>query len=248
MGANSGGRESGEEIGASRRMVEECGDADTIWERAGRALLESESRFRSLVEAASDWVWEVDRSGRYIFASSRIRDLLGYAPEELLGKTPFDLMPPSEAARVSALFADVVARLHPFSHLVNVNLHRDGHEVILETCGTPFFDENGDLAGYRGFDRDITARVRAEEELRRKRIQLSEAMELARVVCWQADPVSDTMEVDDAFLDLHGTTVDREGGYRIGREDYVQRFIHPEDRPRFSRSSSNARNPERPTL
>lgn len=214
-------------------MLPEERATDSIWERAGRAVIESESRFRSLVEAASDWVWEIDRNGRYIFASSRIQDLLGYAPEEVLGKTPFDLMPPSEAARVSALFADVVAEPHPFSHLVNVNLHRDGHEVILESCGTPFFDENGDLAGYRGFDRDITARVRDEEDLRRSRIQLSEAMKLAHVVCWQADPVSDTLEVDDAFLALHGTTFDREGGYRIGREDYVQRFLHPEDRPRF---------------
>jgi PAS domain S-box-containing protein len=67
-------------------------------------LVESERRFRDLTESTSDWVWEVDRNAVYTCASPRINDLLGYEPEEVLGKTPFDFLPPEEAKRVAAVF------------------------------------------------------------------------------------------------------------------------------------------------
>lgn len=50
--------------------------------------------------------------------------------------------------------------------LVNVNLHKDGHLVVLETSGVPVFDEAGEFQGYRGVDRDVTERVHAEERER----------------------------------------------------------------------------------
>lgn len=70
------------------------------------ALLENEQRFRVLAEATSDWMWEVDPAGVHTYASPKVRDLLGYDPEEIIGKTPFDLMPPEEASRVRAIFLD----------------------------------------------------------------------------------------------------------------------------------------------
>jgi len=72
----------------------------TEQKRAEEALHESEQRFRSLVETTSDWVWAVDRNGVYIYASPKVKDLLGYEPEDVIGKTPFDLMPAKDAKRV----------------------------------------------------------------------------------------------------------------------------------------------------
>ncbi|MGQ9682402.1 MAG: PAS domain S-box protein [Anaerolineae bacterium] len=135
--------------------------------RAEEALRASEARFRDLVEATSDWVWEVDAEGRYTYASPRVRLLLGYEPEEVVGKTPFDLMHPEEAERVGAIFADICRRGVPFSGLENTNLHKDGRLVILETSGVPVFNDSGDLLGYRGIDRDITVRKQAEIEQER---------------------------------------------------------------------------------
>ena len=132
--------------------------------RAEEALRASEARLRDLVEANSDWVWEVDAEGRYTYASPRVRALLGYEPTEVIGRTPFDLMPPEEAERVGAIFADICRRRVPFSELENTNLHKDGRSVVLETSGVPVFEDNGRLLGYRGIDRDITARKRAEAE------------------------------------------------------------------------------------
>ncbi|GAG01199.1 unnamed protein product, partial [marine sediment metagenome] len=124
--------------------------------RAEEALRQSEDRFRSLVESTSDWIWEVDENGVYTYVSPRVRDILGYEPEEVIGKTPFDLMPPEEAARVGDAFGELAASREPLVALENTNLHKDGHLVVLETSGVPVFDADGTFRGYRGVDRDIT--------------------------------------------------------------------------------------------
>ncbi|MHC4271638.1 MAG: PAS domain-containing protein, partial [Planctomycetota bacterium] len=132
----------------------------------------SEERFRSLVETTSDWIWEVDTNGVYTYVSPKIRDILGYEPEEVLGKTPFDLMPQDEASRISDIFSSIVASQEPFRELENINVHKDGHMVTLETSGNPFFDEMGKLLGYRGIDRDITKRKKTEDALKKSENEL----------------------------------------------------------------------------
>jgi PAS domain S-box-containing protein len=137
--------------------------------QAEEAVRESRARFQGLVETLSDWIWEVDQNGTYTYVSPKVKDLLGYEPEEVLGKTPFDLMPPEEAQRVAGVFGPLLSTQQPLVALENTNLHKDGHLVVLETSGVPFFDAQGQFKGYRGTDRDITARNRAEEELRASR-------------------------------------------------------------------------------
>jgi len=157
------------------RVVAERAGAIHERARAQEALERSEKRFRDLVETTSDWIWEVDATGVYTYASPKVTELLGYAPEEVVGKTPFDFMPPEEAERVAALFRDVVQARRPFSELENLNLRRDGTPVVLETSGIPILDDDGNLAGYRGIDRDISQRKRNEDELHAYHTQL-EAM------------------------------------------------------------------------
>ena len=132
---------------------------------AKESLRASEERFRSLVETTSDWVWETDANGVYTYASPKSRDLLGYAPEEVIGKTPFDLMPPDEVQRINTVFRGVVDSHKPFERLENTARHKEGYLVVLETNGVPIYDANGKLIGYRGIDRDITKRKQAEEAL-----------------------------------------------------------------------------------
>ena len=143
------------------------GSAEDITEHkeAEEALRASEQRFRSLVEATSDWIWEVDQDGVYTYASPKIKDILGYGTEEVVGKTPFDFMDPSEGKRVGAIFSDLARSGSSFSSLENTNTRKDGQKAVLETSGVPIFDSNGNLAGYRGIDRDITTRKRAEKAL-----------------------------------------------------------------------------------
>lgn len=111
---------------------------------------------RDLLDHNSDWIWEVDAQGRYTYCSAMVTVLLGRPPSEVLGRTPFDFMPQAEAQRVGREFAAIVAARRPFSGLVNRNVRPDGSIVVLETSGVPLFDAQGDLAGYRGVDRDIS--------------------------------------------------------------------------------------------
>lgn len=112
---------------------------------------------RDLLDHNTDWIWEVDAQGRYTYCSAMVTQLLGRTPEEVIGRTPFDFMPPAEAARVAGTFGEIVGARRPFSGLVNRNQRPDGSIVILETSGVPLFDAAGALRGYRGIDRDISA-------------------------------------------------------------------------------------------
>jgi PAS domain S-box-containing protein len=145
------------------------------------ALHESEERFRALVETTSDWVWEVNENGVYTYSSPKCRDLLGYGPEELVGKTPFDLMPAQEADRLRLEVQNKIASHTPFERLENTAIHKDGRLVVLETSGVPVVDENGKFSGFRGIDRDITDRKSAEEEKGRLQEQLQQAMKMEAI-------------------------------------------------------------------
>ncbi len=140
--------------------------------QADEAQQESKERFRALTESTSDWIWELDAKGVYTYASPKLKDLLGYQPEEVIGKTPFDLMPPDEAERVGTIFVGIVSSRRSFARVENINLHKDGRRLVLETSGVPFFDKEGNLLGYRGIDRDITERKMAEKALREREAEL----------------------------------------------------------------------------
>lgn len=140
----------------------------TARQAAAEALQKSEERFRNLAENTSDWIWEINETGVYVYASPRVHDLLGYTPEEVLGRSPLAFMPPPEAARLEPVFAGLVTRHEPCVGLENVCLHKDGRRVVLETSAVPIFDAAGVWRGYRGIDRDITERKQVEAALRQE--------------------------------------------------------------------------------
>jgi PAS domain S-box-containing protein len=141
--------------------------------RTEEALRESEEKFRALVESTSDFIWEVDAAGTYTYASPQVRRILGYEPEELLGKTPFEIMPPGEDKRVADEFKRCVDAQLPIVALENKAVRKDGSVVILETSGVIRTAEDGSYLGYRGIDRDITKRKQAEEALKESEARIS---------------------------------------------------------------------------
>ena len=141
------------------------------------ALQKSQQRYQALVEATSDWIWEVDENGFYTYCSPKVRDILGYSPEQIVGKKPFDFMPETEAERVAGLFQDIIKKRKAFAGLENINRHQAGHEVVLETSGIPLFDDDGKFSGFRGIDRDISKRKRAESALERLNAELEKRIE-----------------------------------------------------------------------
>ncbi len=142
--------------------------------RQGEALRDSELRFRDFTRVSTDWVWEVDTAARYTFVAGNIEGVLGFIPDEILGKTPFDLMAPDEARRVAAVFAPIAARQEPFQDLHNVVRTKSGTPLTILTSGVPTFDAKGNWTGYRGVDQDISERQRIANELDHHRQHLED--------------------------------------------------------------------------
>jgi PAS domain S-box-containing protein len=133
--------------------------------RAEEALRESEMLFRSLVENINDLILNVDETCAFTYVSPKSREILGYAPEEMLGKTPCDFMAPEKAERVRVQLAALLADPRPRILFEWTMLHRNGNPVTLEVSGTPIYDMIGSFTGYRVVCRDITERVRATKRL-----------------------------------------------------------------------------------
>jgi PAS domain S-box-containing protein len=127
---------------------------------------ESEERFRGLVESTSDWIWQVDQNAVYTYASLKVKEILGYEPREVLGKTPFDLMPKDQVEEMTKIFTEIARNKSRLHNLENLAVHKNGNILVLETSGVPIEDEKGNFVGYRGIDRDITERKKVEQSLK----------------------------------------------------------------------------------
>lgn len=128
--------------------------------RAEEAIRSAEDRYRNLVESISDIIWETDRDLVHTYLSPQVLDVLGYKPEEIIGKTPQDFMAPDEVERFSKIIMPTIESRMPFSRIIIKFLSKDGQDVFLEVSGKPIFDADGEYQGYRGLSRDVTGRVR----------------------------------------------------------------------------------------
>jgi PAS domain S-box-containing protein len=135
-------------------------------------LRNSERRFQDIALSSADWIWEVDKNGVCTFASGRVKQILGFTPEEIIGKSLFDLMPEKEALRIKALIQQVIAEKKSINDLENWNLTKDGKLVCALTNALPIVDEKNDISGYRGMNKDITERKRAETKILKQKTLL----------------------------------------------------------------------------
>ena len=151
-----------------------------IWEERERlltALEESNARFRSLVETTSDWIWEIDQDGIYTYCSPKVKDLLGFEAEDIIGKHLEDLVTVKEVERTSRLFQKLIDSHKPFKSFETVCQTSDGHVVVIEKNGVPVFNDQKKFVGYRGIARDITDRKEAIKALEKSRDELHTSLE-----------------------------------------------------------------------
>lgn len=144
--------------------------------KAEQSLQKSEERFKQVAECANEWIWEVNAEGLYTYSSPIVENLLGYKPEEIVGKKYFyDFFASDVKESLKKSTLDAFGRKESFVCFVNHVIHKNGTTVILETTGTPVLDKKGNLSGYRGADRDISER----QEAQRRQAQLLEQLEKA---------------------------------------------------------------------
>ena len=123
----------------------------------------SEGRFKALVENSSDVIWEMDTELKFTYVSPTVTRYLGYQPEEMIGKTPFDFMEPLEVERIIELVDDQLAIGDGVLRFENTLIHKNKQTCVFEKNATVILDENGNTAGYRGIDRDINEQKRTEK-------------------------------------------------------------------------------------
>ena len=171
----------GEYPSSSNRVVATVEDI-TEAKRTEIALKASVTRFDQLAEQSRTFHWEVDRDGLYTFVSHIVMKVLGYQPDELVGKKHFYDLHPDEARddfKKAALA--VFERKETFRNLENPALSKDGRLVWLSTNGMPMLDDDGALQGYRGTDTDTTDRKLAEQENTLLQNQLLQAQKMESV-------------------------------------------------------------------
>jgi PAS domain S-box-containing protein len=135
-------------------------------EEALAALGQSRERMAHFAASMADCFWEIDAAGRYTHVSGKVREVLGWEPDALLGRTPFDFLAPGEEAGLRRAFEAAKARREPLGELANWRVAPDGSRRCLLTNGVPFLDAAGRFAGYRGVDKDVTERMEAERSIR----------------------------------------------------------------------------------
>jgi hypothetical protein len=216
-------------IEVQNRTLKLCDTIDQLWheiaerQRVENALRESEERFRNLVETTSNWVWEIDENAVYTYVNSKVQEILGYEPEAVLGKTPLDFMPPEQAQSVANFINSMASLQQPFIFLENIHLHKDGHIVIVETSGVPFYDAEGQFKGYRGVNRDITLRKQAEKALRESEERFRLLAENSTDMISRHTPDGIYLYVSPACYTLLGYKPEE----MIGHSAYE--FLHPDD-------------------
>lgn len=134
---------------------------------AGRRKAEAEiRRARDLMESAIGfapiYLWEIDAELRYAFAEGTAK-VLGYAPEELLGRLSidyFDTQDPPTRAWIAQM-----ERREPFENVVIRRRCKSGGKIWAAVSGVPMFDDRGGFRGYRGITMDVTESTEAKLKL-----------------------------------------------------------------------------------
>ncbi|HZW92181.1 MAG TPA: PAS domain S-box protein [Candidatus Eremiobacteraceae bacterium] len=150
---------------ASGKLIRYQGTLVDITERRKleRQLVEQEEFRRRLLESFPDLILVVDLQERYTFVSSRVRDLLGYRSEDLLGKRISESE--DHSAELAALYRDVASGKISFGSAEYSARHRDGSWCTMRASASPFFDADSKLGGVIISVRDITTERKLEQQI-----------------------------------------------------------------------------------
>ena len=133
---------------------------------AARRLRETSEKFRNIVETTNEWLWELDTRLVCTYSSPHCKQMIGYEPDELVGKSLYDIIHEDDEERLRELLRTSIAARTPVFNFAHRQWRKDGSIVHVETNAVPILDEEGELMGYRGAHRDVTARVEAEARQR----------------------------------------------------------------------------------
>ncbi len=129
---------------------------ETVQERTAE-LRESEARYRSLTELASDWYWEQDEHGAFTRVSGPVLEMLGVKVDTLAGDSGGAQVAGWNEAERALLQATIAAR-QPFLDFVLSRDNADGSTQKYQVSGEPMFNQSCRFVGYRGIGVELASR------------------------------------------------------------------------------------------
>ena len=137
-------------------------------EEQNRELAESMHHYSLLARQSRVITWEIDVDGLYVAISDMAEPILGYCPDEIVGKLHFyDLCPAETREEFKREGLKLLRAGQPVVDALNASVAKSGQLVWLSSSGIPLRDENGDLKGFWGTDTDVTERKRVEKAMAR---------------------------------------------------------------------------------
>ena len=181
------------------------------------ALKDSETRFKQIFEAASDWYWEMDAELRYSHVSERFKEITGLDPGEYIGKTRSEYHGGDQNTAHWLNHKDDLDARRPFRNFrIDARLP-NGEWTHSSISGVPIFGDDGAFLGYRGTGSDVTARVKAERLLAEREVLLRSIVDNTPSVIVVKDLEGRFVFVNDSFVASRGGTVQ---GW-IGKKAYA---------------------------
>jgi PAS domain S-box-containing protein len=150
---------------AAGKLIRYQGTLVDITERRKleRQLLQQEEFRRHLLESFPDLILVIDRQEHYTFVSSRVRDLLGFQPEDLLSKKISETE--DHSPELAALYHDVVSGALGFGAAEYSARHHDGSWRTMRASASPLFDADAKIGGVIMSVRDITTERKLEQQI-----------------------------------------------------------------------------------
>jgi len=140
-------------------------------------VMESEARFRDVVESAGEYIWETDSDMRFTYVSPKVTDVLGYVPDEILGRSPLDFVDREDVRQTQNLIAASQLDRAPVKNLLLKSTGKHGGLVWQRMNAIPAFDSRGELIGFRGTGLDVTEQKQAEDALASANLRVKRILE-----------------------------------------------------------------------
>lgn len=118
----------------------------------------SEARYAELAGQSRSYAWDVDQDGYYTDVSDSVETVLGYRPEELIGRAFWDIMPAEERDQMRDLGLAMIREGDCLAGFENQVVDCNGRRLWVSTSGMPMRDQSGEIVGFRGIDIDVDER------------------------------------------------------------------------------------------
>ena len=201
-----------------------------------RELEEKVRYFRLITENTTDMISQHDLEGLYLYVSPACTPLLGYRPEEIMGRSAYDFFHPDDLPSVEKCHQKL--REAPCTCTMSYRIrHKNGDDVWVETTCKSFQDsKSGEISGIIASTRDITERKKAVEELRNLNESMDLAQKMAGIGYWSYDHKNGKRTWSSQMYENFGMSAEK----GPPQQEDLEKVIHPEDREIYRKNFHGA--------